>query len=411
MELIPVNWKKRQTNNKITVIGVGGGGCNAVSYMFKEGLEGVDFIVCNTDRQALENSPVQDRLVIGEVVTKGLGTGYDPDKGRKAAEESAEEIKKCLGGSTEIVFITAGMGNGTGTGASPVIAEIAKSMGLLTIAVVTLPFRDEFNAAMERAINGIHELEKNIDSLLLIDNQKLYTQYENMPLDEAFQKANSVLYDAVKGISNIITQYGIVNVDLNDVRTTMKNSGMALMGIGTAEGENRAIEAAENAINSPLLSNCELSKAKGVLLNISTSGGDFALTTTEQLTISSYIREHTNAKIEKFKRGYNEDKNLGGKIQITVIVTGYNMMQLPNIPKEIINTEDTIEFAIDEYKDENGHSDLFDNDDYLNSSIKNNFKERYKDSPERPALAVEFGGSLKDLEKVPAYKRKGISLD
>lgn len=410
-DIIPAGWEINQSPNKIKVIGVGGGGNNAVSYMYKEGIDGVDFLVCNTDRQVLDNCEVPDKLILGEITTKGLGTGCDPEKGKKAAEESIEEIKKRLSGGTELVFITAGMGGGTGTGASPVIAEVAKSMGLLTIAVVTLPFRDERSEFMRRAIAGIKELEKHIDSLLIIDNQKLYTIYGDLPIIDAFPKANEVLNTAVRGISNIITSRGEINVDLNDVRTAMKDSGMALMGIGEGTGENRTIDAAQMAIDSPLLSNCDLSTARNVLINISTSR-EHCITASEMEQMIGYINEYTRSA-NKFKRGIRYDESLGEKISITLIVTGYNMMMLPHIPDPGKNPDDVITLDVNSTGSgsDRGRVDL--DDDYgsfTGYSGKNSFKERYKICDTVPALITTSAADIRKLEKEPAYKRKGIKL-
>ena len=227
--IAPYDWVKSE--NIIKVIGVGGGGCNAVEHMYKvEDIKGADFIVCNTDKQALRKSEVPCKIQIGGELTKGLGAGCDPLRGRKAALESQEDIKEALGGKTEMVFVTCGMGGGTGTGAAPVIADIAHKIGLLTVGVVTVPFEDEGYESMSRAIEGIHEMEKCVDSLLIINNQKLYEVYGDLPIHEAFPKADEVLATAVRGITEIIMDTGYINVDFADVRTVMKGSGMALMG-------------------------------------------------------------------------------------------------------------------------------------------------------------------------------------
>lgn len=233
-EILPVNWE--QENSIIKVVGVGGGGGNAVNQMYRQGIKDVTFAVCNTDTQALNSSPIPLKIQLGSTLTRGLGAGCNPVQGRNAAIESIDTIKEMLGSPTEMVFITAGMGGGTGTGAAPVIAKIAKEMGILTVGVVTLPFRDEGNEFLKRAILGIRELENNVDSLLIIDNQKLYKIYGELSVYEAFPKADSVLNIAVKSIAEIITKPGYINVDFADVKMVMSNSGMAIMGTGTASG-------------------------------------------------------------------------------------------------------------------------------------------------------------------------------
>ena len=249
--LVPDGWDMSQSI--IKVIGVGGGGCNAVSEMYRQGIKDVDFMICNTDIQSLKISQVPETLRLGSDLTRGLGAGCDPEKGRKAATESIEDIRKSLQGNTEMVFITAGMGGGTGTGAAPVIAQVAKEMGKLTVAVVTLPFRDEGPEFVNRAVRGIRELKKHVDSLLIIDNQKLYKVFGELTIFDAFPRADEVLSTAVRSIADIINRPGFINVDFADVRMVMNNSGMAIMGMGEAEGPDRAIDAVQKALDSPLL--------------------------------------------------------------------------------------------------------------------------------------------------------------
>ncbi|MBP5210636.1 MAG: cell division protein FtsZ, partial [Bacteroidales bacterium] len=284
---VPSNWIAK--SNILKVIGVGGGGTNAVAYMYQQEIKDVDFIVCNTDFQHLNDCPVKTKIQLGPITCRGLGAGTEPLVGRKAAIESKDEIEAALGGDTEMVFITCGMGGGTGTGAAPVIAEIAKSKGLLTVGVVTLPFRDEGPEALFRANEGIKELNKHVDSLLIIDNQKLY-DLEGVKLFSAFPKADEVLATAVKSIAEIITSRGYINVDFADVRKVMQDSGMALMGIGRASGPDRVQKAIDMAFKSPLLSDYDLSGVSRVLVNISSSSNDeFALDTDELSQIMDYI--------------------------------------------------------------------------------------------------------------------------
>ena len=337
--LVPTNWNTSQSI--IKVIGVGGGGCNAVNEMFRQGIKDVDFMICNTDIQSLSYSNVPEKLQLGNALTRGLGAGCDPEQGRKAATESIEDIKKALGGNTEMVFITAGMGGGTGTGAAPVIAEVAKGLGKLTVGVVTLPFRDEGKEFIKRAIKGIKEFEKHVDSLLIIDNQKLYKIFGDLTIFDAFPKADSVLSTAVKSIAEIITRPGFINVDFADVRMIMRNSGMAIMGMGTAEGPDRAIMAVERAFESPLLNDCDLKTAKNVLVNITSSKENGGLTMVELSQIMEYVNNYTGSA-SKFKRGVVFDPTVGTSISVTIVATGFNMNSLPQIDLEDENSGDRI---------------------------------------------------------------------
>ncbi len=340
-DLIPTSWEKR--GNIITVVGVGGGGNNAISYMYTLGLKDVDFVVCNTDLQALLSSPVPTKLQIGPVLTKGLGAGTDYLIGRKAAEESIEEISKIFAGDTQMVFVTCGMGGGTGTGASPVIAKLAKEKGKLTVGVVTIPFRDEGNESLYRAVEGIKEMAKHVDSLLVIDNQKLYDLYGMMSTRKGFAKANEVLATAVKSISEVITTTGEINVDFNDVKKVMQNSGVAIMGIGEAEGENRAVQAVENALNSPLLNDLNLQNVKNALINITGSSDDeHGITLSELSQIMEYTKQYTGATIN-FKRGIVYDEEMGDRISVTIIATGFEMWQLPVIDENEVNRANSID--------------------------------------------------------------------
>ncbi len=315
VNVVPDSWKVKQ--NIIKVVGVGGGGCNAVNQMFRDGINDVDFLVCNTDSQSLIDSPIIDKLQLGE----GLGAGCDPDEGRRLAIEKVDEIKKRLDDGTKMLFITAGMGGGTGTGAAPVIAKIAKDMGILTIAVVTQPFRDEGTEFLRRAYEGIQELSKNVDSLLIIDNQKIYDIYGDLNIWEAFPKADAVLKTAIKGIAEIITGHGYINVDFADVRRVMKDSGMAIMGSGEANGKNRARLAVERAFTSPLIKDYSLKSAKNVLINITSSKED-SLKMSEMEQIISYVTEYTGNAFN-FKRGVAYDDNMeAGTISVTIVATG-----------------------------------------------------------------------------------------
>ncbi len=307
-------------NSIIKVIGVGGGGSNAVNYMYGQGIKGVDFFVCNTDIQALEKSPVPNRIQIGLNLTKGLGAGANPEKGRNAALESKEDVKNILAG-TKMVFITAGMGGGTGTGAAPVIAEIAKEMGILTVGIVTVPFFFEGTPKRKRAEKGIQELRENCDTVLIILNNKIKEVYGNASMKDAFSQADNVLAKAARSIAEIITVSGNINVDFEDVRTVMSNSGVAVMGSATAEGDGRSKRAVEGALTSPLLNNTNITGAKYVLLSIVVGDEDnFQFEELEEIT--AYVQDQAGEDAELIF-GQACDPALGQSIAVTVIATGF----------------------------------------------------------------------------------------
>ncbi|MCU0461547.1 MAG: cell division protein FtsZ [Bacteroidales bacterium] len=306
----------------IKVLGIGGGGNNAVNHMFEKGIRDVNFIVCNTDHQALAKSPVPIKVQIGEALTEGMGAGSQPEKGRKAALENLDNVMDALGGNTRMVFITTGMGGGTGTGAIPVIAKACREAGLLTIAVVTIPFKSEGKIRIRYAIDGITELKDHVDSLLVINNEKLRDIYGNQGVSSAFSKADDVLTIAVKGIAEIITVTGYINVDFADVETVMKNSGVAIMGMGAAAGESRAIRAIENALSSPLLNSNDITGAKSILINISSGKGEHELTMDELGEITDYMYDAASDDA-LIIRGLSQDESLGENISVTVIATGF----------------------------------------------------------------------------------------
>ncbi len=309
-------------NSIIKVIGVGGGGTNAVNAMFKAGIQGVDFLICNTDIQSLNNSVVINKIHLGKNQTKGLGGGADPIVGKQSAEESIDEIKEYLKNNTQMVFITAGMGGATGTGASPVIASIAKQMGILTVGIVTTPFLMESKWRMDIATSGIRNLKEHVDTLIVINNQNLIKLLpKNIKMKDAYGKVDEVLLNAAKGISEIITKSGYINVDFADVRTIMKDGGAAIMGTACFEGENRALLAVEEALSSPLLDNVDISGAEGVLLNITAS--EDSLTMEEVSIIGEYVNNAVgeNARII-FGQVY--DESMGDKLSVTVIATGFD---------------------------------------------------------------------------------------
>ncbi len=305
----------------IKVIGVGGGGSNAVNHMFNQGIKDVEFVVCNTDSQALKSSPVPNKLQIGINLTEGLGAGANPDKGENAAIESKDEIREMIGNDTKMIFVTAGMGGGTGTGAAPVIAKIAKEMDVLTVGIVTVPFAFEGKKKMRQAETGIESLRKNCDTVLVILNDKLREIYGNLAISEAFAKADNVLTTGAKGIAEIITVPGHVNVDFQDVRTVMFEAGAAVMGSATMEGDDRALRAAEGALTSPLLNNKNVHGAQKILLSI-ISGVQAELQMDELTIITEYIQEMAGDEAEVIF-GHGVDEDLGNNIRVTVIATGF----------------------------------------------------------------------------------------
>ena len=333
----------------IKVIGVGGGGSNAVNHMYNQGIKDVEFVVVNTDAQALKSSPVPLRLQLGVNLTEGLGAGANPEKGRSAALESKEDIRELLSDNTKMVFITAGMGGGTGTGAAPVIAKIAKDMDVLTVGIVTAPFVFEGRKKMIAAQQGIEALRENCDTVLVILNDKLREIYGNLAIRSAFAKADNVLTTAAKSIAEIITIHQDVNVDFEDVKTVMKDAGAAVMGSATEEGEGRAIRAAEKAIASPLLNNVDIKGAQKILLSIM-SGEDEELSMDELSEITEYIQERAGDEAEVIF-GQGIDSELGKAIRVTVIATGFEMDKLTNASPSR-KEEKMLAFAVEETKEE-----------------------------------------------------------
>ncbi|MBK7240019.1 MAG: cell division protein FtsZ [Flavobacteriales bacterium] len=310
----------KELGSIIKVIGVGGGGSNAVNHMYTQGIAGVDFIICNTDRQALDISPVPVKLQLGVNLTEGLGAGAVPERGRDAVGENIDEIKELLGKRTKMVFITAGMGGGTGTGAAPVIAEIAREMGILTVGIVTSPFQWEGRRRKQQAAIGIEEMRNAVDTLLVINNDRLRDLFGNLSLDNAFEHADNVLTTGARGIAEIITMTGKVNVDFEDVRTVMTRSGVAIMGMAEAEGEDRAVRAAHEALASPLLNDNNIEGAKFVLLNI--THGTNPVQMDEISEITEHIQEAAGSSADVIW-GYCKDESLGEKVRITIIATGF----------------------------------------------------------------------------------------
>jgi cell division protein FtsZ len=322
----------KNQSNVIKVIGVGGGGSNAINHMFKQGIKGVDFVVCNTDSQALQNSPVPNKIQLGVNLTEGLGAGANPEVGQQSAIESMEDIDKLLDSNTKMIFITAGMGGGTGTGAAPVIAQMAKDKDILTVGIVTIPFQFEGKVRSEQAMSGVERLRKQVDSLIVINNNKLREVYGNLGFKAGFSKADEVLATASRGIAEVITHHYTQNIDLKDAKTVLSNSGTAIMGSAIAEGENRAKDAIVSALDSPLLNDNKITGAKNVLLLI--VSGSTEITIDEIGEINDHIQNEAghNANIIM---GVGEDDSLGDSIAVTIIATGFNVEQ----QKEIVNAE------------------------------------------------------------------------
>ena len=435
----------------IKVLGVGGGGSNAVNHMFIQGIKDVDFLVCNTDAQALLKSPVPIRIQLGESLTEGRGAGNKPEKGKQSAIENLNDITDVLANNTKMIFITAGMGGGTGTGAAPVIAKAAKELGILTVAIVTIPFRFEGPRRINQALDGIAELKEHVDSLLVINNEKLREMYGDLPVSEAFAKADDVLTIAAKGIAEIITVHGHINVDFADVETVMTNSGVSIMGSGIAEGENRAIEAIKQALSSPLLNNNDIHGAKNILLNI--SSGIEEATMDEIGQISEYVQEAAGSKADMIL-GSCKDESIGNKINVTIIATGFDTKSIP----ELFAKTEKIKKINNLYSDTNTNTnkhvfELFPNEKKENKTDNSAINQKTtpfegKYVAEDPRIKQFYGNdssskiqekknindienkstfinneelskerinkinnNIDDLENIPAYERNNIKID
>jgi len=411
----------KNKSNVIKVIGVGGGGSNAINYMHSKGIKGVDFVVCNTDSQALENSKVENKIQLGISLTEGLGAGANPEIGEKAAVESFDDLKKMLETNTKMVFITAGMGGGTGTGAAPVISKLAKEMDILTVGIVTMPFQFEGKVREEQAKKGIDKLKNEVDALIVINNNKLRDIYGNLGFKEGFAKADEVLATASKGIAEVITHHYTQNIDLKDAKTVLSNSGNAIMGSSTASGSKRSIEAISSALDSPLLNDNRINGAKNVLLLI--VSGKEEITIDEIGLINDYIQEKAGYGANIIM-GVGEDLSLENSISVTVIATGFDPNQQDEIinsdPKKIIHNLDEnggftqnlgsinnsndellqIDFESDSINFKNTDSEL----DKINSTNNlNNSNQDYKvtlDINEDDLKTKEFEINLKDVEVI-----------
>ncbi|HDP55573.1 MAG TPA: cell division protein FtsZ [Bacteroidetes bacterium] len=453
-EIIPFDLP---TTNKsiIKVIGVGGGGSNAVNHMYKLGIKDVDFVVCNTDAQALENSPVNIKIQLGSSLTEGRGAGNKPEIGKQAAIENIQNVVDVLSDGTKMVFVTAGMGGGTGTGAAPIIAKAAKELGLLTVAIVTIPFRNEGRRRIAQALEGIEDLEKHVDSLLVINNEKIREIFGDLRLSEAFSRADDVLAIAAKGIAEIITVHGYINVDFADVETVMSNSGVAIMGSAMASGENRALTAVQKALSSPLLNNNDIAGARNILLNV-TSGME-EITMDEIGQITDFIQGAAGEDADLIW-GNGTDEKLEEKLNVTIIATGFGTNSIPElyarkkkvdvipldgekttnreVKQSIIEIKDrpaapppkrekietnkwqrTIEFDLtkDNAFVESSQPDTVDKELVFEvNTVKPNASDGIKHD-ERVYRSEPTPIPTKDtfdrMEKIPAYKRKNIKID
>ena len=334
------------TPSIIKVIGVGGGGGNAVNHMYREGIHDVTYVLCNTDKKALSDSPVPNHLQLGK---DGLGAGNRPEKARLAAQESIEDIKAMLDDGTRMVFITAGMGGGTGTGAAPIIAQCAKDAGILTVGIVTIPFKFEGNKKIYQALDGVEEISKHVDALLVINNERLREIYPELTVINAFAKADDTLSVAAKSIAEIITMHGIINLDFQDVTTVLKDGGVAIMSTGYGEGENRVTKAIEQAITSPLLNNNDIFNSKKVLLNI-----NFCADKDQESLLMEEMNE-INDFMSKFKKdvetkwGLATDSSLGGKVKITLLATGFGLQNVPGMSEIMVEHASEVQ-NVDEEK-------------------------------------------------------------
>ena len=406
----------KNQGNLIKVIGVGGGGGNAVNYMYKQNIKGVDYIICNTDRQALDKSPIVNKIHLGFALTAGLGAGSNPEVGEQSAMESIDEIKAMLGEHTEMVFITAGMGGGTGTGAAPIIAKICRDMGILTVGIVTSPFKFEGEIRLNQAQKGIENLRKHLDSLIVINNNKLREVYGNLGVKSGFAKADEILTIAAKGIAEVITKDFEVNIDLRDARTVLSDSGTAIMGTGFGTGEMRAIDAVKGALDSPLLNDNKITGAQNVLLLI--LYGKEEITMDEVAEISEYIQKEAGNGQEmaagyktNIIMGMGEDESLEDKVMVTVVATGFSTEQQHEIidlePKKIVHSLDDNAHFVKELETTSSFTDI---------SFENSLKRKEKithyldDTPQ-----TETNSSLEDkvstsLAGEPTKSNIGITL-
>ncbi|MBK7959349.1 MAG: cell division protein FtsZ [Bacteroidetes bacterium] len=392
----------KEQSSIIKVIGVGGGGSNAVNHMFEQGIEGVNFVICNTDEQALEHSQIPNKIHLGPEITQGLGAGSVPELGRKATEESAQMVKDILNHKTEMVFITAGMGGGTGTGGAPIVAKIAKEMGILTVGIVTTPFSFEGQRKIKQAMEGIEQLKQHVDTIIVISNDKIREIYGNLKQREAFAHADNILSIAARSISEIITNPGIINIDFADIKFVMSKGGTAIMGTGAAEGEDRAFKATSLTLNSPLLNNNDVKGAEKVLINISSSE-EHEVRMDEIDEITNTVKEAAGKDIDVIF-GTCDDSDLGETLSVTIIATGFNQNSILPSPKQAVKVEEKVVIKLEEPKVEEtpetlmaepvqevNHFDLFSNKiDEHTYEIEVNNPEMQEEVQEEESGSLDF---------------------
>ncbi|MCE1198850.1 MAG: cell division protein FtsZ, partial [Marinilabiliales bacterium] len=413
--------------NIIKVIGVGGGGSNAVNHMYRQGIKDVDFAICNTDVQHLLKSPVPVKVQLGSTLTEGRGAGNKPVIGRESANENIEEVEALFSGNTKMVFITAGMGGGTGTGAAPVIAEVARTNKILTIGIVTIPFRNEGKLRIKQAIDGILQMENHVDSLLIINNERIREIYGDFAISKAFSKADDVLATAARGIADIITSTGFINVDFEDVRTVMQNSGVAIMGSATCSGPDRALKAAEGALNSPLLNNNDIRGSRNILVNI-TSGEQKEVTMDEVNQVNEFVQEKAGNKADLI-HGIALDSSLGEALTVTIVATGFKSSSIPEMRAD--QSEEKVKVRIGEEMAEQmphlGKADTFfqgetktvidpweedPQEEMISSLYPKRVIDPFGGAPEsvKRVMHVDFFEQseeyINELSKIPAYERK-----
>ena len=395
-------------NSIIKVIGVGGGGGNAVNHMYREGIHDVTFVLCNTDNQALNDSPVPVHLQLGK---EGLGAGNKPEKARAAAEESLDDIKHMLSDGTRMAFITAGMGGGTGTGAAPVIAKVSKEMGILTVGIVTIPFRFEGDRKIDQALDGVEEMSKHVDALLVINNERLREIYPDLTVLDAFGKADDTLSVAAKSIAEIITVHGLINLDFNDVKTVLKDGGVAIMSTGYGEGEGRVRKAIEDALNSPLLNDNDVFNSKKILLSISFAGskdGKDSLMMEEMNDVNDFMAKFGDFEI---KWGLATDPELGKKVKVTILATGFGIDDVDGMTNHR-QRHNTLEEATRLAEQQEAEAKRMDRRNrYYGSDGQS---KRYKRRPHiylfRPE-DLDNDDVISAVEQTPTYKRTRETLD
>ena len=388
----------------IKVVGVGGGGSNAVHNMYRKGIHNVSFAVCNTDMQAMQNSPIPKKVQLGQMITEGLGAGNDPVVARKAAEESREEIERLFNDGTKMAFITAGMGGGTGTGAAPVVAEIAKNMGILTVGIVTIPFKFEMTGKIKQALKGVIEISKHVDALLVINNQRLIDMYPKLNVTEGFLLVDDVLTTATKSIAEIITARGTINLDFRDVRKILKDGGVAIMSYGIEKGEMRVSRAFRSALHSPLLNNNDIYKSKKILFNIYENPND-PIRIEEMGEVESFMEQFQEKDIELIW-GYSKDHNLEeGAVKVTVLATGFGMKDIPGMAP-IIEKEQIVQEEITRAEQEKIEKENKELDQMMGVFYKTEYKvyifkgdDMYNDE------------LIEALDNSPTYKRTNTELE